>query len=271
MLTVRVINNRGQALTITGKEDRYQLINVDGLQPPSVSVNSTPVAAADGSIFNSARIGTRNIVLQIRINGDVESNRLDLYKYFAVKEKIELRFVTKSREVKISGYVENVECPLFTNSEIMQISIICLNPYFQDVNSTTALISISPGAPTQNSSDVPMGLQFDIYANSGQFHSITITNETTGEFLKLARQDGTGYFLSGSRVRINTANLEKSVLYNPDGIGNDYFNDFQSVVIGSTFFQIAPFAANQITYEIDDDPANSAEVKVTYAKSYRGI
>lgn len=267
MLTVRVQNSRNQTLTLNNQESKYQIVSIDGLQPPRVSINTTPIATADGSIFASARMGNRNIVIQVRINGDVESNRLDLYKYFVVKEKVTLYFKTASRNLKIDGYVESVECPLFTNSEIMQISVICPNPYFTNVSQTSAFIG--SGLQIANVSNVPMGMHFEISASGGSFQTITITNSTTGEYITLTHTGA--YYETHGEILIDTIDLEKSVTYiTPVAT---VVNAFADVVIGSTFLQIAPFATNTLVYTIDGSADNNykATVNVKYAPFYKEL
>lgn len=273
MLIVRVRNSRGQALLINDKEDRYQLLSVTGLEPPETTINTTPIATADGSVFSSLRMGNRNIVIQIRLNGDVENNRLGLYKYFAVKSKITLSFETENRSVKIDGYVQTVECPLFTNNEIMQISIICPNPNFASVNSTTIQVSASSaGSQIENPSDVPMGLNFEINVNDS-FYSIALVNELTGESLELDRTGSAlGAYPQGSSLFVDTIDLEKSVKFQL-AQGYSKVNMMSDVVIGSTFIQIPSTALSQIKYIVDGDPANNykADVFASYAPFYRSL
>ena len=79
MFTARVRNDAGEEITLTGRETEYQIIRIEGLNPPPAQVNLVPLVAMDGARYNSARLETREIVLTIRINGAVETNRLRLY------------------------------------------------------------------------------------------------------------------------------------------------------------------------------------------------
>ena len=53
--------------------------------------------------------------------------------HFPVKKRIKLYFKNYTRDIYIEGNVELIECDLFTNKQIAQISIICPKPYFKDV------------------------------------------------------------------------------------------------------------------------------------------
>lgn len=75
------------------------------------------------------------------INGEIEENRLKLYRYFPVKKDVQLRFETDSRDVLINGAVELISCDIFSAREVAQISIICPQPYFRAVNDLVSYFS----------------------------------------------------------------------------------------------------------------------------------
>lgn len=45
----------------------YLIEEITGLGPPTATINTTDMASIDGSIYNSARVGMRNIVLTLRL------------------------------------------------------------------------------------------------------------------------------------------------------------------------------------------------------------
>lgn len=111
----------------------YTLYKITGLEPPKVDVNTSENATNDGSTVNSVRVPKRNLVLYMTIEGDVETNRINLYKYFPYKKTIELYYKNNSRNVFIEGYVEHIDVGHFDEKQIAQISIICPQPYFKAV------------------------------------------------------------------------------------------------------------------------------------------
>lgn len=133
MFKLRVENIKGQQFTLTNKEKDYQILSIDGLNPPKARINSNIVAGMDGSRFASSTLEERNIVLLIKINGDVEANRLYLYNYFRTKQYCKIYFENDRRSVYAEGHVETNECPLFENGQAMQVSIICHDPYLKDM------------------------------------------------------------------------------------------------------------------------------------------
>lgn len=134
MFSLKVENGAGQQFMLTGNETAYQVTKIDGLNPPNATIQSTTVAGMDGSRFASAKLTERNIVLTIKINGDVEANRLYLYQYFKTKNYCKIYYANGVRSVYAEGYVETIECDLFENSQTMQVSIVCHDPYLKDID-----------------------------------------------------------------------------------------------------------------------------------------
>ena len=132
MYSLSVKNAIGETLTLSSNPN-YTVYKIDGLAPPKATINSSINATEDGSVINSAKVESRNIVIYMTIEGDVEANRIALYKYFTPKRSVELFFRNGTRNVYIEGMVEVVECDLFANKQIAQISIICSKPYFKSV------------------------------------------------------------------------------------------------------------------------------------------
>lgn len=105
--------------------------DISGLGPPEANINSTDLATTDGSIFSSARIGTRNIVFDLIMMGHptIEDSRLDTYRYFPLKKNVDIVIETDNRLLRASGYVESNEPDIFSSQESTQISILCTDPY----------------------------------------------------------------------------------------------------------------------------------------------
>ena len=76
---VNVADNNGLLIT-----------DIDGLGPVKANINMTKLATADGGIYNSARLGTRNIVIKARFTNatSIEDARLSSYQFFPIKKKV---------------------------------------------------------------------------------------------------------------------------------------------------------------------------------------
>lgn len=285
MFECKIRNTRG-LMKLTGKEAIYQVISIQGLNPPNAQINTATIVGLDGTVFNSSRLESRNIVLQVKINGDVETNRLNLYSYFVTKEKVTFYFKNDTLDVWIDGYVDTVECDLFSNAEFAQISIICPFPYFQsltqeitDSSNTTALfefpfsinaddpIPISEIIPTDsfvvaNSSDGETGCEIDIIFNE-DVSDVEIRNVTTGDDFVLHYS-----FEEGDEVVINTVKGQKSIQLIRDGVISNLFSAMQ---MGSKFIQLQS-GSNVIQFTADD-VVNSSAVVLLFRlyETYRGV
>ena len=138
---MRIENENGESIALTGAEDRYQVVDIQGLSPPGADLYESPVSGMDGVKENDAKLQKRNLVMQVRINGNVERNRLNLYNYFRSKHHVKVYYRNGQRDVYIEGRVETAECGLFTNSQIMQVSIICADPYWRSVDEIVTDVS----------------------------------------------------------------------------------------------------------------------------------
>lgn len=129
--TLSVETPKGDKITLT-QNDKYTIMNVDGLAPPTAAINVAVNANFDGSTYTSSRMGERNIVIQFAIEGNVEQNRIELYKVLRPKAPCRVRYSNNHRNVYIDGYVESFDCNFFNEKEVAQISILCPYPYFSD-------------------------------------------------------------------------------------------------------------------------------------------
>lgn len=140
MYELKVKNDKGEVLNLSTSPS-YTVFNITGLQPPAVMLSTSYNATSDGTKINSARVDQRNIVIYMTIEGDIEKNRINLYKYFPLKQTVTLYFKNNTRDVYIEGMVEVIECDLFTNKQVAQISIICPQTYFKGVNELISYFS----------------------------------------------------------------------------------------------------------------------------------
>lgn len=132
--SVTITNHLNSVLKIdlTDTSSGFAIMSIDGLGPVKADVNTTDIASFDGALYNSARVGSRNIVFNFRFfaKPTIEATRLMSYKIFPVKRKVKLEFETDTRTSSIEGYVESNEPDIFSENEGCQVSIICPDPYF---------------------------------------------------------------------------------------------------------------------------------------------
>lgn len=239
----------------------FLIKSITGLGPVKANVNTTEVATNDGSMFNSARLSQRNIVIQMAFvntvyGEDIEEVRQKSYKYFPIKKNVELIIETDNRYVRTKGYIESNEPDIFSKQEGSQISIICPDPYFysanEDGNNITDFYSVDPvfEFPFSNESlsdpllifgeiqiktegvityrgDSEIGVMIYIHA-IGPATNINIYNTETREVMsinttKLEALTGKGIVASDDII-INTLKGEKSITLVREGASYNILN-----------------------------------------------
>lgn len=262
--SIVVTNYLGDRIKLElGKPDisGFLIKSITGLGPAKANVNTTEVSTNDGSLFNSARLSQRNIVLDLvfinTVYGEsIEDLRQKSYKYFPLKKSVELTIETDNRYVKTTGYVESNEPNIFSSQEGTQISIICPDPYFysagEDGNNVTNFYGIDPmfEFPFSNESldepllvfgkiqiktegvityhgDSEIGVMIYIHA-IGPATNINIYNTETREVMrinteKISSLTGKGIVASDDIV-INTAKGEKSITLIREGVSYNILN-----------------------------------------------
>ena len=144
--SVKVTNYLGESIKLElgfPEKSGFLIQSITGLGPPKADIHKTEVATNDGSLYNSARVNSRNIVLSLKLmyQPSVEAMRQMSYKYFPLKKRVVLLIETDNRNCYTSGYVESNEPDIFSSNETTQISIICPDPYFYSTDGTTTLFS----------------------------------------------------------------------------------------------------------------------------------
>lgn len=132
---IYITDNRGETLELklTNPYDNGIYVNkVEGLGYPQTNINSSKISSYDVALYNSQEVSERNIVLTLGLTGapSVEGSRHLLYEYLPIRCSILIEFSTDERVAYVNGYVETIEPDIFNSQEVVQVSIICLDPYF---------------------------------------------------------------------------------------------------------------------------------------------
>lgn len=288
MFECKIENKRNNILTLTQNESNFQVYDIEGLNPPKAQINTSNIAGIDGTKFNSSKLEPRNIVIYIKLNGNVEANRIYLYSFFPTKEYCKIYYKNNSRDVYIEGYVETVEVTSFTNNEVMQVSILCPAPFFRGIDEIVDDISkaigkfefpfaINENAPipfstidnsritdVYNNSEVETGVIVEVNVR-GAVNSLQIKNTETGESIKLNHN-----FIKNDKIIINTNKTQKSIKLIRNSIETNIFTSLQK---GSTFFQLE-IGDNYFSYIVNGSTSDDEElVHIVFKHStlYRGV
>ena len=289
MFEAKIENRKGNILTLTQNESDFQITSIIGLNPPSAQINTTNIAGFDGAKFNSSKLNTRQIVITLKLNGwgsIVEYNRQMLYKYFPTKEWVKFYFKSDYRNVSIEAYVENFEDDLFEQHQTIQVSLLCPQPYFKDIDEIiddiSKIVSVFefPFSINENEpipiSEIELDKITNIYNNSESetgliieievldtINKIAIGNTLTGESMILNYN-----FIADDKIIIDTNKGQKSITLIRNNIK---YNLFTAIQKGSKFFQLA-MGDNLFTYLADNGTSDTLiHVLFKHYNTYRGV
>lgn len=268
MYELKVKNHNGEVLNLS-TSPKYTVYKITGLQPPAVSINASSNATTDGSVINSARVDKRNIVIYMTLGGDIEESRIELYKYFPLKQSVTVYFKNGKRDVCIEGRVEVIECDLFSKKQIAQVSLLCPQPYFKAVddlvshfNEVSPLFSFPFSLSADgmelsrittnirksiiNTGDVESGLIIELYATG------SVINPVIYDVFRRTHIKLNFTMEAGDRVVINTTTGNKSITLVRAGISS---NILGYMLPDSTWLTLGA-GDNVFTYDADDGKVN---------------
>lgn len=245
-------------------ESGFIIKNIDGLGPVKANINFKELATNDGSIDNSARLSSRNIVMSLQFieSPTIEETRLKSYKYFPIKRNIKILIETDNRICETIGRVETNVPTIFSNAEGCQISILCPNPYFYSAGENGANQTIFYGTdplfefPFSNESltedliefgsienrtegtiyydgDAEIGITIQIHA-VGEAEGLVIYNVRTREIMriddnKLKSLIGSG-IQAGDEITITTSRGEKGIYILRSGVKTNILNSLEKPI-----------------------------------------
>lgn len=145
-ITVTNYLNNTITLELTRPEKSGFIVkSINGLGPAKANINVTDISTNDGGIFNSSRLDTRNIVMNLgflQTPGEtIEDVRQKSYKYFPIKKGVHVTIETTNHTLEANGYVESNEPDIFSQNEGCSISIICPDPFFYSSKDNETMFS----------------------------------------------------------------------------------------------------------------------------------
>lgn len=274
----------------------FLIRSVSGLGPVKATINSLEVATSDGSIFNSARASSRNIVLDVIFFGNtIEDIRQKSYRYFPLKKPLRFTVETDNRTCYTIGYVESNEPNIFSSQEFSKISIVCPDSYFRsDKEQLTVFAGTEPAFefPFSNESlEEPLLVMGNIFyytektieylgdADTGfimtiQFNDpatgLAIYNIKTGESMKILDDKYEAIMGSGIKVgdiiEISTIKKNKYIRALRDGV---YKNIMNALDKNANWLQFTK-GSNTIAY-VSETGSTGIQFKIENPVLYEGV
>lgn len=265
--SVTITNHLGESIKLdlfNPEESGFIIKSIEGLGPVKANINFKELATNDGSIDNSARLSSRNIVMSLQFmeSPTIEETRLKSYKYFPIKRNIKFLIETDSRICETIGRVETNVPTIFSNAEGCQISILCPNPYFYSAGENGTNQTIFYGTeplfefPFSNESltedliefgsienrtegtiyydgDTEIGITIQIHA-VGEAEGLVIYNTKTREIMrinddKLKSLMGSG-IQAGDEITITTSRGEKGIYMLRSGVITNILNSLEKPI-----------------------------------------
>lgn len=281
-MKLEFINAKGDIMLLT-ENPNFELANVDGITTASVDISSSTVATIDGDFVNNMRTMPRGIVLDLAIEGaDVETKKRYVLKYVKPKQKARLRMTQDYRETIIEGVIEAIDMPRFTKSTVMQITMYCSQPYWEDaeyiVQEISEIIDLHYFTDYQNDmlyfpedgivmgeydanrtkvffndGDVEIGMVIDIIALGAVKNPVLYKSD--GKYLGVNIE-----MASGDEVVITTVKGQKTIYLNGQNI-------IDKIRAGSTWLQM-DVGENEFTIDSEDGTERNMYFTLSYKQRY---
>lgn len=262
---------------------KYTVISALGLNPPSASIFTAKSPNRKGVKYNGSTLNERNIVLQIKILGDIEANRNALYAWVDCEQYCKVSYKNEIKNVYCEGHIQECDIDLFTDNEIVNVAILCADPYWVTVHEeSVSLTSIVKNFVFPFAINVA-GIPFSTITRSAE---VTINNEGAetgarfiikcdGDIKNLTLYDGkdtTRRFVINAEllknwiVVIDTDRSPKTVkAYKPDGTTENLLK----YVNNPTWFTIKK-GENVFGYTATSG-ADNADITISYQDKCLGV
>lgn len=284
MFSLVLENKNGDQLTFS-QNSPYTISDIQGLNPPDATINTSEVSLIDGGKYNSAKVNMRQLMIAFAIETSAAYNRVQMYKVLKTKEWVKMYYSGDYRNVYITGYIQSIDISYFEKKQIVTVDILCPQPYFKAaedmINSLSNIIGsfhfpfMSTAEPElvmgyldplasitiDNVGDVETGLIFTLIANA----SVTnpkIFDYVTQEFIGLNFT-----MLTNDEITIDTTKGNKSITLLRNGVETNIFN---SLMKNSTWLQL-PASGGVYSYEVGTGEPTNLSILISYSALYEGV
>jgi hypothetical protein len=254
------------------------------LNPPPASLFLTKSPNRKGSKKNGSTLDGRNLIIQIKILGDIEQNRNALYSWTDTESDLKIYYQNGEKNVYCEGTVTDCDFSLFTDNQVVSLAITCPNPYLKELTEIQTEISALLKQFTipfaMDAGGVPFSTIRDNNAtnifNSGAETGVKITIKCNGAVENLSifvANDTTQIFrikttlLKDWTVVIDTESSPKTVkAYKPDG---SVENLMKYLAASPTWFTLKK--GNNLFGYLADSGISDAEITFAFENKYLGV
>lgn len=281
-----LLNDKG------GDTEDILLSHIEGLGHPGATSQKTQGVAQDGENAEDALLDPRNIKVDITIRAKTREKLYELKRkiYRIINPKtynkntnkrgeLLLYYTNDYKKYRIYARVEDsVDFNTrFLNHDKATISFLCVDPYFLDeegididIKSVRGGLKFPLALPNhfalvtfyreiENLGDVEAPIQIEY---TGPAVNPVITNETTGEYIKVNMEIG-----EKEKLVINTAEGKETVNLITPNKTEDVYNNID---LNSTFFKLI-VGKNLIKYSSDAETSKDSVRIIDYSNKFVGV
>lgn len=141
-MNLKYVSARGDILPLVNNPN-FVVTNIDGHTTIASSLSSSVIGGVDGDTVNNVQAQPRQIIIDLRIKSavNVETAKREILKVIKPKQAGALIWEQNDKAVTISGVVESINMPRWTDAAVMQITLHCAQPYWEDVDAIIGKIS----------------------------------------------------------------------------------------------------------------------------------
>ena len=277
-------NANGDQLTFS-QNSPFTVTEIQGLNPPEATINTSEVALIDGAKFNSSKLNMRTINVAFAIEYSAAANRIEVFKVLKSKQYVKLYYNGQYRQVYIEGYIQSIDISYFEIKQIVTCTILCPSPYFKEaqaiINELENIIdsfhfpfssteapqlvfgyySNDLGVTVENDGDVDCGMLITLYARS-EISNPKIFNYITRDFI------GVNFTMQAAdQITIDTRQGQKTATLLRGGVETNIFN---SIMKNSTWLQLSAYG-DTFVFEVESGTAADLSVTFTHYNMYEGV
>lgn len=284
MFEIILENAAGDQLTFS-QNSPFTVTEIQGLNPPSATINTSQIALMDGAKYNSSKMNMRTLNVAFAIEYEAAKNRLEVFKVLKSKQYVKFTYIGQYRQVFIEGYIESIDITYFEMKQIVTCSIVCPSPYFKEaqqiVNELQSIISMfhfpfsstaepqlvfsyisnDIGITIENDGDVESGMIIELYAKEA-ISNPKIFNYITQDFIGLNID-----MQQADLITIDTRQGQKSATLLRSGVETNIFNN---VMQGSTWLQLSA-NGDTFVYEVGTGSAGDLNVTFKHNNLFEGV
>ncbi len=271
-------NSSGETMQL-GYWFPFWLAKIEGVREANFTITKNKAAGQDGETYTGSTADVRTITLQVQIKNNYTTNRNTLHDFFQPEEQCTLYYYEDAISRKINYHVESVYSPEEGIVRTSVITLLCADPYFEDIEETKVSLSAWKGNITfplrihnpfsvaskvntlmmaiESTSSTTLGLRIRFTA-SGEVENpklIDVTRQITTE-AGLTMHDG-------DELEITTGKNNKNAYLTSDGITSNVIN---TITYPPKWVQLYR-GDNLLRYDADSG-LDSLSVDVFYRQKY---